>query len=186
VEAGLITDLKQYRKEYWLKNKGILSKKAKEYYQNHKEDILKRQKLHNSTESKSEYLKKYYQLHKEEHARKSKEYRLNNKEKLREKAKQYYLSNGDKIKKSNKARRLKRDYDISLNDVKSILRDQNNQCPICFSLLDNKKWCIDHDHKSGKLRGFVCYSCNILLGMAQDNVDTLQNAIEYLERFKTV
>jgi len=178
----LITDIKQYRKEYWLKNKQTISKKSKDYYQKHRENILKRQKQYNSTKSKKEYLKNYYQSHKEECAKKAKEYRENNKGKLTEKSKNYYITNKDKMKQSNKIRHLKRDYDLSLDDIKIILQNQKNQCPICFSLLGNKKWCIDHNHKTGRLRGLLCYNCNTLLGMAQDNINTLRNAIEYLTR----
>lgn len=41
---------------------------------------------------------------------------------------------------------------------------------------------IDHCHSSGKFRGWLCKSCNALLGMAKDDISILQNAIEYLEK----
>jgi len=41
--------------------------------------------------------------------------------------------------------------------------------------------CVDHCHKTGKVRGLICNSCNIGLGVFKDNVEVLQRAIEYLK-----
>lgn len=40
---------------------------------------------------------------------------------------------------------------------------------------------IDHDHKTGIVRGLLCTRCNMLLGYAQDSVDRLCEAADYLE-----
>ena len=52
-----------------------------------------------------------------------------------------------------------------LNYCRQLLIHQNNSCPICLSLislsgLQGKKAQIDHDHKSGIIRGILCRSCN--------------------------
>ena len=39
---------------------------------------------------------------------------------------------------------------------------------------------IDHDHVTGKVRGLLCHSCNLILGHAKDKVDILNSAIDYL------
>lgn len=39
---------------------------------------------------------------------------------------------------------------------------------------------IDHDHKTRKLRGLLCNHCNMLLGMAKDDIETLFGAINFL------
>ena len=43
---------------------------------------------------------------------------------------------------------------------------------------------IDHDHKTGKLRGLLCHQCNIGIGNFKDDVNILMNAILYLSRGK--
>lgn len=52
-------------------------------------------------------------------------------------------------------------------------------CPIC----KRKKFlCVDHDHVTGKVRGLICQTCNITLGYVADDVNTLHNMIDYLEK----
>ena len=42
---------------------------------------------------------------------------------------------------------------------------------------------VDHDHKTGKLRGILCSQCNTALGMVRDSPDVLRRAADYLERY---
>jgi hypothetical protein len=60
---------------------------------------------------------------------------------------------------------------------------QKGRCAICgIHQADLKRaLCLDHDHKTGKVRGLLCYNCNFLIGNAKDNIGTLQRAIKYLE-----
>lgn len=55
-------------------------------------------------------------------------------------------------------------------------------CDICVKPITEQVLVIDHDHRTGKVRGLLCNGCNVLLGAAYDNVQTLRKAIEYLER----
>ncbi len=71
--------------------------------------------------------------------------------------------------------------------------EQGNKCALCFKheTYINKKLnapnplSIDHCHKTGKLRELLCQKCNTLLGMAEDSIERLQTAIEYLRRHST-
>lgn len=71
-----------------------------------------------------------------------------------------------------------------ISTIEEILK-QNNICLICkqkFIIGDFKKDPnIDHNHLTGKFRGILCKECNILLGMAKDNIQILIKAIEYLK-----
>jgi Recombination endonuclease VII len=44
--------------------------------------------------------------------------------------------------------------------------------------------CADHDHTTGKFRGWLCHSCNVALGMVRDDVNLLLHLAVYLERNK--
>jgi len=43
---------------------------------------------------------------------------------------------------------------------------------------------IDHCHETGKVRGLLCNSCNLIIGHAKDCQDILHNAINYLQNTK--
>ena len=51
-------------------------------------------------------------------------------------------------------------------------------CPICGS---EEPLVVDHDHSTQEVRGLICNNCNLVLGHAKDNIETLQNAIAYLQ-----
>lgn len=67
-------------------------------------------------------------------------------------------------------------FGLSVEDC--LLLFKNNMCMICKT-----DWplVIDHDHKTGKVRGVLCKQCNIALGGAKDNIDILSSLIEYLK-----
>lgn len=45
----------------------------------------------------------------------------------------------------------------------------------------NRKWPVDHDHETGLVRGILCPNCNRALGLVRDDVEVLQQMIEYLK-----
>lgn len=51
-------------------------------------------------------------------------------------------------------------------------------CDICGA----EATCVDHCHATGKVRGGLCHHCNLVLGHAFDNCDTLESCIQYLRR----
>jgi Recombination endonuclease VII len=62
---------------------------------------------------------------------------------------------------------------------------QKGRCGICTTLIPNKdpnkkRFCIDHDHNDGRVRGLLCGDCNYALGNARDNINNLKRAIQYL------
>ena len=59
------------------------------------------------------------------------------------------------------------------------------RCPICrkWSIVGvTAKVVIDHDHREGRARGYICDSCNTGLGRFKNGEDFLQNAISYLRQ----
>lgn len=66
-----------------------------------------------------------------------------------------------------------------------IINNHDGKCDICRSTVtgySKRSLNIDHDHKTGMVRGLLCHKCNIGLGNFNDNIDLLQRAIFYLKR----
>ena len=67
-------------------------------------------------------------------------------------------------------------YNITTEEFKEMVRTTPH-CPICGS---EEPLVVDHDHCTSEVRGLICQPCNLLLGNARDNTETLRNAIAYL------
>ncbi len=57
---------------------------------------------------------------------------------------------------------------------------ENKSCQICG--VSNQRLVIDHDHKTGKVRGILCSRHNSALGLFDDNIENLGKAISYLQK----
>ena len=58
-------------------------------------------------------------------------------------------------------------------------REKPNQCEICNC--NDRRICLDHNHKTGKFRGWICTNCNFAIGFVRENKETLIKIIKYLE-----
>ena len=61
---------------------------------------------------------------------------------------------------------LRHKFNISLADYDQMIEDQDNKCLICQKQLgqDERNDPVDHNHKTGKIRGVLCINCNLRLG----------------------
>ena len=53
----------------------------------------------------------------------------------------------------------------------------------CYSCGKKRKLDADHNHRTGKFRGWLCHRCNRGLGFFDDNVKMMRKAIKYLELY---
>jgi len=81
---------------------------------------------------------------------------------------------------------FQRKYGLSREEYHEMHEERDHKCDICGQESDHRydKLCVDHCHTTGKVRGLLCFSCNVMLGQCKDNIDRLQNAIYYLEKQK--
>ncbi len=155
-KTGFQSNCKLCFKEYSKSEKG---KKTNKKY--HKSDKGKEtQKKYNKSEKRKDAHKKYYKTEKGLYA-----------------LKKTYLKK----------------FNMTPEDRDNMIIEQKNRCKICGCLLDQRKIesdyfynkkirsPIDHNHKTGKVRGILCNNCNILIGLSKDNPYVLINAIRYLE-----
>jgi len=86
-------------------------------------------------------------------------------------------------KKKGWQRRLRWQYGITISDYTRLLESQGWCCAICRTVESGTKsgrFVVDHDHKTGKVRGLLCSDCNCGLGLYRDNPDYLVSAAQYL------
>lgn len=111
----------------------------------------------------------------------SKGYRKNNADTIRIKKKRYHETNPYIKRKSY----LKLTYGLTLTDYDALYKQQNGLCKICQANnaknKGHKHLYVDHCHKTGIIRGLLCFPCNSAIGQLEDNVENMKRAIEYLE-----
>jgi len=108
--------------------------------------------------------------------------------------KKYYKKNKDKINKQNafwrrnhpkRLKRIRRKthlkllYNLTLKQFNKMLKNQDYRCGICKK---KKKLEVDHNHKTGKVRGLLCRRCNMGLCYVED-IKYRKMAREYLKLY---
>ena len=82
----------------------------------------------------------------------------------------------------------KRKFGLTPEEYGKMLLAQGNKCAICGNeetatrLDKTKSLAVDHDHKTGKVRGLLCCECNQGLGKFRDSREMLLSAARYLEQ----
>jgi len=91
--------------------------------------------------------------------------------------KQRYWNNRD----SERERHLKRKYGVDFATYDRMLSAQGGLCLICGRPEpEDRMLDVDHDHKTGIVRGLLCTSCNRMIGHAHDSPERLRAAADYL------
>lgn len=94
----------------------------------------------------------------------------------------YYHNNKEKISKKAKWYRHKYELNFSKEDYYKLLLKQHGVCAICKGNNGRKKFFyIDHNHKTGAVRGLLCQRCNTGLGFMRDSIFICRSAADYLE-----
>lgn len=62
-------------------------------------------------------------------------------------------------------------------------RKMSERCEICgvFAIDLKRGLSYDHNHKTGKFRGWICGRCNTAMGLVLENVETLSLMIDYIK-----
>ncbi|MGX1632740.1 endonuclease VII domain-containing protein [Streptomyces albidoflavus] len=76
---------------------------------------------------------------------------------------------------------LDKRYGLTMEAYQALVADHAGRCAICNDAPEQRLH-IDHDHKSGVVRGLLCRGCNHALGNALDDPARLRAMADYLER----
>lgn len=90
----------------------------------------------------------------------------------------------DKVKLDKKLsyyRWIKKTYGITGEQYEELYEVQGRTCAICKRATGkSKRLAVDHDHRSGFVRGLLCSTCNNILGYIRDDVALASGIAAYL------
>jgi len=97
--------------------------------------------------------------------------------------KAYDKNRYEKLERENRLE----NYGITSIEYNKILKKQNGVCAICgkseslkIKNTTKRRLTIDHEHKTGKIRGLLCTKCNLGIGNFLDDINIMEKAIKYL------
>lgn len=99
----------------------------------------------------------------------------------RNQCKKYYGGNKNKWRE----RQYKNTYGMTIEEIEGMFVSQNGKCPICEKEFQTiKTMHIDHDHMTGVTRELLCGKCNTAIGLLEENIKHMENAINYVKKWK--
>lgn len=78
---------------------------------------------------------------------------------------------------------VQKTYGLGPGDYERLLTAQDGRCAItgCRATGKTKRLAVDHDHKTGEVRGILCGPHNQLIGYNRDNPEAFRSLADYLE-----
>lgn len=81
-------------------------------------------------------------------------------------------------------------YGITGEAYDRLLADQHGKCALCRRAESTpsgktgnlRPLSVDHNHRTGKIRGLLCHKCNIVLGLIDEDLNLAQEIISYLRK----
>jgi hypothetical protein len=83
-------------------------------------------------------------------------------------------------------RNTRQRYGITGPEREVILESQSGKCKLCKQIVEfdgtarQYSGCIDHDHKTGRIRGILCGNCNTWVGFLENRNINLDELAAYL------
>ena len=84
----------------------------------------------------------------------------------------------ERRKKAIRKYGLKKYYGLTEEDYITLANKQEQCCAICK---EETKLFVDHDHKTGNVRGLLCQGCNSGLGFFKDDRERIRRSLKYLD-----
>lgn len=74
-------------------------------------------------------------------------------------------------------------YGLEPGEYERRYAEQGGVCAICQRAKGiTRRLAVDHNHRTGRVRGLLCSPCNQMLGYLRDDPEALRRAVTYLER----
>ena len=127
-----------------------------------------------TAEERKQYRREQYLKHKDKEKAAREIYYSKNKKEILERQQKYNKENP--IKRKNAM--LKYEYGITLDDYNKMFNEQGGKCAICQRHQNKltRTLCVDHDHKTNKVRALLCVTCNT-------DVSVVENRLEEMTKY---
>jgi len=100
-----------------------------------------------------------------------------------EAVKRWRKNHPDRYADTQRRQNLRRKFGLTVEEYDVLNRQQRGTCAACGGQMQNgNRLAVDHDHKTGRVRGLLCINCNRALGYVDDNPELLRKLAAYLER----
>jgi hypothetical protein len=96
-------------------------------------------------------------------------------ERQRENSRKWARANPEMKARYDWAYHIQKAYGISVADYEEMRQKQGGRCKICKRPPKKFKLAVDHCHKTGKVRGLLCASCNRALGIIENHWDDIHS-----------
>jgi hypothetical protein len=128
------------------------------------------------------YLKNTNPEYASKQRRNTAEWIRNNSERKKESDKKWVAKQDKAYLKSYKRMKQIESYGLSLQQYEDMKANQNGVCAICNKIpANNKSLQIDHNHRTGKVRGLLCFRCNFGMSYFSEDVERFKRVVVYLE-----
>lgn len=74
----------------------------------------------------------------------------------------------------------RRGISLTVAQYDDLLKKQDGKCAICRKPPKRMRLAVDHDHKTGKVRGLLCFYCNYRI-VRKWKIEMLRKVLAYLE-----
>ena len=78
-------------------------------------------------------------------------------------------------------RKLEKFFNITVEEYETIFLHQKGKCALCAREPKNLRLAIDHDHKTGQIRGLLCMWCNKAIGFFRDDPEIVERIVAYFQ-----
>lgn len=92
----------------------------------------------------------------------------------------YQRANREEASRRARKHELKRKYGLTLEQYDAMLEAAGGRCECCGKEWHRKLY-VDHCHTTGKVRGLLCATCNVAIGMIETHPD-IMDAFDYLSQ----
>jgi len=124
-----------------------------------------------------EYSRRAYQKHRDARRAAHAEWYEKNKASVNARSKTWKAANIAEVQERDRKARRRRHGIVDPTGER-----RSGPCEICDAPADPLH--LDHDHATGRARGWLCFRCNSMLGLARDSGEILKRAGAYLVAYK--